>query len=145
MPGVSWHMYSGWNSHPKNDALASAPVSHPPCCELAVSRKKKGGVEEVMVGHVPQASLVWPVPPPLECQHWCSHTCSPPTFVTLYLARWLQKTFKWTHGVSYSPIIEESYLSDAGLAMDNLHFVVLPQSHSLPEFVPLGWWCTWPA
>ena len=34
------------------------------------------------------------------------------------------------HGVSYSLILEESHLSDAGLAMDNSHFVVLSQPHS---------------
>ena len=43
------------------------------------------------------------------------------------------------HGISYLPILEESHLSDAVPAMDNLHFVVLPQSCSF-EFVPLGWW-----
>ena len=49
------------------------------------------------------------------------------------------------HGVSYSPILEESHLSDAGLVMDNLLFVVFPQSHS-SVLVPLGWWWyTWPA
>ena len=48
------------------------------------------------------------------------------------------------HGVSYSPILGESYLSDAEWVMDNSHYVALSQSHTSPEFVPLGWWwCTW--
>ena len=51
---------------------------------------------------------------------------------------------KKMHGVSYLPILEESHLFDAGLVTDNPHFVVLPQSHSLLEFVlPGRWWCTW--
>ena len=37
---------------------------------------------------------------------------------------------KGMHRASCSPNLEESHLSDAGLAMDNLHFVALPQSHS---------------
>ena len=43
---------------PKIDAWASTPISHPLCCELAVSRMKRGGIEEVMVSHVFQGSLV---------------------------------------------------------------------------------------
>ena len=43
---------------PKIDAWASAPISQPPCCELAVSRMKRGGAEEVMVSHVFQATPV---------------------------------------------------------------------------------------
>ena len=39
----------------------------------------------------------------------------------------LWKMFKWTHGVSYSPTLEESHLSDAGLMIDNSQFVVLPR------------------
>ena len=42
---------------PKIEAKASTPVSHPLCCELAVSRIR-GGVEEVMVSCVFQASPV---------------------------------------------------------------------------------------
>ena len=57
---------------------------------------------------------------------------------TLYQSRKLWEMFEWMHRVFYSPTLEESHLSDAGLAMDNLHFVALPQSHS-SEFVPLGW------
>ena len=44
---------------------------------------------------------------------------------------------KWTHRISYSPTLEKSHLSDAGLAIDNSHFVVLSQSHS-SKFVHLG-------
>ena len=64
---------------------------------------------------------------------------------TLYQSRKLWKTFNRMHGVFCSLTLEESHLSDAGLVMDKLHFVVLPQSHS-SKFVPLGWWwCTWSA
>ena len=34
---------------PKIDAQANAPISHPPCCELANSRTKRGGVEVIAV------------------------------------------------------------------------------------------------
>ena len=34
---------------PKINAWASAPVSYPPCFELATSRMKRGGVEEIVV------------------------------------------------------------------------------------------------
>ena len=45
-------------------------------------------------------------------------------------------SFLFTHPVGVSPI---------WCWASNLHFVALPQSHSPPEFVPLGWWqCTWP-
>ena len=47
---------------------------------------------------------------------------------TLDLERRLHKMSKWMHRVSYSPILEESHLSDAGLAMDNSHLVALPLS-----------------
>ena len=43
---------------PKFDSLVSAPISHPPCCEVAIPRMKRGGIEEVMVSNVLQASLV---------------------------------------------------------------------------------------
>ena len=70
-------------------------------------------------------------------------------FFTLYQSSKLWELFEWMNRIFYSPSLEESHLSDAGPAMDNSHFVVLPQSHS-SEFVPLGWWwwCTrppWPA
>ena len=37
----------------KINAQASAPISHPPCCELAISRTKRGGVEIITAGHIP--------------------------------------------------------------------------------------------
>ena len=37
---------------PKIDAWANAPISHPPCCELAISRTKKGGVEVIVAGPI---------------------------------------------------------------------------------------------
>ena len=58
----------------KIDAGANAPVSHPLYCELAISRIKRCGVEEVMVSLVFKASLVWSVPLPLEHRCWCPHT-----------------------------------------------------------------------
>ena len=64
---------------PRINAWASAPISHTPCWKLAISRMKRGGVEKVMVSRVFQASLVWSVPPPPECQCWCPHTPNPPT------------------------------------------------------------------
>ena len=52
---------------------------------------------------------------------------------TLYLSRKLWVMSKWTHGVSYLPTLEESYLSDHIFSLTPL------------EFIPLGWWwCTWP-
>ena len=91
--------------------------------------------------------------------HWCDqdlhlqnadvdiHTSQIPLHQTLHplsnkeaLGNILMNT--WS---SYAPILEESQLSDAGLATDHLHCVALSQSHSLPEFVPLWWWWwTWP-
>ena len=56
------------------------------------------------------------------------------------------------HRASQSPNLEESLLSVAVLMAENLHFVVLSQSHSYLKFVSLGqWWqytlpaqLTWP-
>ena len=42
------------------------------------------------------------------------------------------------HRASHLPNLEESHLSDAGPVADISHFVMPPQSHPLPEFVPLG-------
>ena len=33
---------------PKIDAKASAPIPHTLCCELAISRMKRGGVDVIM-------------------------------------------------------------------------------------------------
>ena len=52
MPGVSQHLYSGWNRHPKIDVQASAPIS------LQSLEQREVGVEEVMVSHIFLASLV---------------------------------------------------------------------------------------
>ena len=46
---------------------------------------------------------------------------------------------KGIHRASCLPNLEESYLSGAGPAADNSHFVVLPQSHSLSELDPPRW------
>ena len=43
---------------PKIDAWASAPISHTPCFELAISRQKRGGIKEVMVSCIFQTSSV---------------------------------------------------------------------------------------
>ena len=43
---------------PKINAGDSTPISHTPCCEIAVSRIKRGRVEEVVVSHVSLASPV---------------------------------------------------------------------------------------
>ena len=77
MPGVSWHLYLVQNSHPKDWCVGSHSHLALPCCELAVSRMKRGEGEDVMVGCVFQASLVWSVPLPMECQCWCPHTPDP--------------------------------------------------------------------
>ena len=44
------------------------------------------------------------------------------------------------HQASQSPNLEQSLLPVTGLMADNLYFVVLSQSHSYLEFVPLGQW-----
>ena len=35
----------------KINAWASAPIPHPLCCELAISRMKRGGVEVIVASH----------------------------------------------------------------------------------------------
>ena len=52
MPGVPWYLYLGHMVTPKIDAQANAPVLNPPCCKLAISRMKRGGVEEVVASHI---------------------------------------------------------------------------------------------
>ena len=37
---------------PKIDAWTSTPVPHPPFCELAISRIKRGGFEVIMASHI---------------------------------------------------------------------------------------------
>ena len=49
----------------------------PPCCEVRVSRTKRGEVEEVVVSHIFQTSPVWSVTPSTECWCWCPHTPDP--------------------------------------------------------------------
>ena len=146
MPRVSWYLYSGWSVTPKIDAWASAPVPHPHVVTLQSLEWREVGLK-----------LSWLVISfrPHQCdQHLCHQNANvdfyTPLFLyidlfTLYLAKKLWKMSAWKHGVSCSPTPEESHLFDAGSAMDNSHFVVLPQFHSPLEFVPLGWcWCTWP-
>ena len=133
---------------PKINAQASAPIPHPLCCELAISRTKRGGswsnhgqsylLSLTSVISIPAARM-----PTLMSTHPLSIYIE---FFTLLLSRKLWETSAWTQRVSCSPILEESHMSDAGSTMNNSHFVALPQSHSPPKFVPLGWcWCTWPS
>ena len=57
----------------------------------------------------------------------------------------LWKMSKGQHKASCSPNLEESQLSVIGLVADISHFVVLPQSYSYLELVPLRqWWYTMP-
>ena len=49
---VSQYLYSGQNGHSKIDAWDNTPVTHPSCCELAISRMKRGGVEVIMASHI---------------------------------------------------------------------------------------------
>ena len=139
MPGVSQHLYLGQNSHPKIDAWARRSNFTPPCCELGVSRTMRDEVEEVMVW-----SCLSSLTGVISTSTFGSinvdvHTPRIPLYqtFTLFLTRRLWEMFKYMHGVSYLPILE-SRLSDTVLMIDNSHFVVISQSHSLLEFVPLG-------
>ena len=131
---------------PKINTWNSTPISHPLCCELAVSGMKRGGIGEVVVGHVFLATLVWSVPPHPECWHWCPHTLIPLhwTFYLLSSKEALRniqmnaQNLLFTHprGVSY-----------VWCWASNGKFTLFgtSQSHSSPEFVSLGcWWCIWP-
>ena len=60
-----------WSSQRLMHGLAC--LCHTPHFELAVSRMKRGGIEEVTIGHIFLISLVWSVPPPPECWYWCLH------------------------------------------------------------------------
>ena len=57
----------------KIDAWARVSILYPPCFELAISRVKRGGIEEIVISHIFQTSSVWSVPLPLECQYWHLH------------------------------------------------------------------------
>ena len=39
--------------------------------ELAISKMKRGGIEEIVISCVFLILSVWSVPLPPECQHWC--------------------------------------------------------------------------
>ena len=96
---------------PKIEVWASAPISHPLFCGLAVSRMKRGGIEKVMVNHV-QASLVWSIlcfqnaimdihtlPVPL---HWTSHPLSSKEALENV---WVNaQSFQFTHPRAVSPV-----------------------------------------
>ena len=75
-----------------------------------------------------------------------AHLCS--LYIKLFTLdpMWMLQTLSTgQHRASQSSNLEESPLSVAGPAADNLYFVVLSQSHSYLKFVPLGWWqCTLP-
>ena len=43
---------------PKIDAQASALIPHALCCDLAISRMKRGGVKVIAASHIFLASLV---------------------------------------------------------------------------------------
>ena len=53
----------------------------PQSYELAISRIKRGGVEDIVVSWIFQASLVWSVPLLPECWCWLPHTPSPCTSI----------------------------------------------------------------
>ena len=44
---------------------------HTPYFELAISRMKRGGIEEIAISCIFLTWLVWSVPPPPEHWHWC--------------------------------------------------------------------------
>ena len=113
------------------------PFTTPQSCELAISRTKRGGVEFIMASCILLASLVWLVPLLSEYQFWLPHTPSPSTlnFFTLDPIGMLQIMSEGWHKASCSSNSEESQLSFAGLAVDNLHFVAFPQSYSSLESV----------
>ena len=62
---------------PEINSWASVPVSYPPCFEFAICRMKRGGIKEMMISHIFQTTLVWPVPPTPECWHWCLYISFP--------------------------------------------------------------------
>ena len=128
---------------PKINAWANAPISHPHVVSLQLQNEERWSWSNCSWSYL--LSLTSVISTSATRMPTLTSTYLLSLFIglfTLYLSRKLQETCKWIHGVSYSPTPEESYLSDAGLATDNLHFVVLPPYHSF-EFVPLGWWCTW--
>ena len=130
---------------PKINAWGSTSISHPCVVSLQspeqreVGLKKSWSVMSFKPHQCNQYLCLWnadvDVHTPLILLHQTFHPLS--NEETL-------ETSEWMHIIYYSPILEESHLSDAGPAMDNSHFVVLSQSHSSSEFVPLGWWSTWP-
>ena len=61
---------------PKINLQASASISCPHF-KLAVSRMKRGGIEEIMISHIFLISSVWSVPLPPEWWHWCLHISFP--------------------------------------------------------------------
>ena len=50
-----------------------ACLFHTSYFELAILRMKRGGIDEITIGHIFLTLLVWSVPLPPECQHWCLH------------------------------------------------------------------------
>ena len=136
---VLWHLYSGWNGHSKNWYMGQHTCFSPPCCELSISRMKRGGVEVIMASHIFKPSLVWSVVLPLECWHWLLHTPYPLhwTFHPLSSQEALGnvcmnvQSLLFTHPRRVLPVL--CWTSDK-----NLYFVVLPQSHFPLEFVSLG-------
>ena len=147
MPRVSQQLYLGWNGHSRNWCMGQHTYFIPPmlwACKLQNEERwgwsNHGHLYLLSLTGVSSTSAVRTLM--LTSTHNLSLCIR--LFFTLYLSRKLWETSEWMHRVPYSPILEDSHLSDAGPMMDNSHFVALSQSHS-SEFVPLGrWWCTWP-
>ena len=120
--------------------------------KLAISRMKRGGIEFIVAGCILQASTVWSIPQLLECWLWLPHALVPLhwTFYPCSNRDAPENVWKIAQSFLFTNL-EESQLFVAGPVADTPHFVVLSQSHSYLEFVPLGWWwhtlpaqLTWP-
>ena len=51
-------LFTKKNGHSKNQYMDQHTHFTPPCCELTISRTKRGGVEVIVAGHIFEASLV---------------------------------------------------------------------------------------
>ena len=101
------------NNHSKNYTWARTPISNPlPYCELAVSRTKRGGVEEIVISHVSLASLGWSVPPPSET---LPHSCDQ------YLH--LQNANVDVHTPTFHPLSNKEALGNIWMDAQSLLFV----------------------
>ena len=104
MPRVSQHLYSGSSGHSKNQCTGQCTHSTPPCCELAISRMKRGGVEVITAGHI--LSLTGVISTSTTRMQTLTSTHLLSLYIkhfTLYLSRKLWEMSTWMHRVPVHP------------------------------------------